>query len=259
MAAGCAAEEARLVGGRVAILDKNRNPRWSEVWENNPDIATIDQWRRDQAMGHIVNGPGCRPYITAWQRGPDMLKCVFSFWRARDHRGRIFLSSAEEGAGRAAVSKHGGFVVIEPNLARISNPNKQWPRERYQALVDELRDVEFVQLGPAGTELLHGVMHIETPTFRAACAVLSAAAAYVGPEGGLHHAAAALGVRAVVIFGGHTDPLTTGYPEHINLRGKQNRPACGNWKPCAHCAEAMDSISVSDVSDALHSILGVSG
>jgi FkbM family methyltransferase len=50
-----------------------------------------------------------------------------------------------------------------------------------------------------------------------AAGVLSGASLLISPEGGLHHAAAALGVRAVVIFGGFISPATTGYALHTNL------------------------------------------
>jgi len=77
-------------------------------------------------------------------------------------------------------------------------------------------------------------------------AVLANAALYVRPEGGLHHAAAAMRVRAVVIFGGFIHPLTTGYPEHANIfKGSR---ACGTiGRRCPHCADAMRRISVQEV------------
>ena len=75
----------------------------------------------------------------------------------------------------------------------------------------------WVQLGAGGIRVLEGVRPIETADFRAACAALAGARAAVLPEGGLHHAAAALDIPAVVIFGAMTSPANTGYASHVNL------------------------------------------
>lgn len=90
-----------------------------------------------------------------------------------------------------------------------------------------------------------GVSHIRTATFRQACGALSGAKLYIGPEGGLHHAAAALGIPAVVIFGGFIHPRTTGYDLHTNLFVGDE--PCGSTNYCVHCVDAMASISVDEV------------
>ena len=118
--------------------------------------------------------------------------------------------------------------------------NKAWPFARYQELVQRATNVQFVQFGD-GSRTLNGVVVFPTPTFRNACAILAGAAAYVGNEGGLHHAAAALGVKGVVIFGGSCSVEATGYPIHTNF-GCPN--PCGRWSPCAHCVEVMNGITV---------------
>jgi ADP-heptose:LPS heptosyltransferase len=93
---------------------------------------------------------------------------------------------------------------------------------------------------------------LKAPDFRHALAVMERAALYIGPEGGLHHGAAAVGTKAVVLFGAWIPPQVTGYDSHINIAtGK----ACGSLKACPHCAEAMASISVDQVFEAARSQL----
>lgn len=259
MAAGCAEAKARELGGPVVIVDRNGVPRWSDIWKNHPDILRPEDAKR--ASGSIRNGPWARPYIARWARWGGRACCVFTQWRARDFRGRIFLSGSEQSI---AAARYGGigyrkFVVIEPRVDPAGNPNKQWPLGRYAAVLDALPDVVFVQLGPENVPALNGgVRRLMTSTFREACAILEGAAAYLGPEGGLHHAAAALGIPAVVIFGGHTSPETTGYPGHTNLYVESELSPCGRWEPCPHCREAMESISVESVVDALKGVLHAS-
>jgi len=68
-------------------------------------------------------------------------------------------------------------------------------------------------------------------------------------EGGLHHAAAALGRPAVVIFGHFIDPEVTGYHGHKNLRGGAVG-MCGSWSSCPECVRAMEAITPEVVVDA---------
>ncbi len=170
--------------------------------------------------------------------------------------GEIYFSDEEQ---RFADRAGQGFVVIEPNVPDFKTvaPNKQWPIIRYNkvARLLEKSGRQVVQFKYKGGHEIPGVLQIKTPTFRHAMAVLKHAAAYVGPEGGLHHAAGALGVPGVVLFGGFIPPSVTGYDFHTNLTG--GAEACGSLQACGHCARAMEAISVPDVMEAAHSYLKV--
>lgn len=161
--------------------------------------------------------------------------------------GEVFLSPSEIQSGKRAGS---GFVLMEPNVEGWKSvaPNKDWGRARYQAVADRLRKDGFriVQFSydKAGSALV-GAEVIRTTSFRDALAVMAHAALYIGPEGGLHHGAAAIGVDAVVLFGGFIPPSVTGYDGHANLTGGAD--ACGSILPCAHCRRALDAITVDEV------------
>jgi ADP-heptose:LPS heptosyltransferase len=63
----------------------------------------------------------------------------------------------------------------------------------------------------------------------------------------MHHGAAALGIPAVVLFGGYTPIELTGYPPlHVNLAGN-SLAACGSLYRCEHCIKAMESIMATEV------------
>jgi ADP-heptose:LPS heptosyltransferase len=96
---------------------------------------------------------------------------------------------------------------------------------------------------------------IKTKSFRQACAVLERARLAILPEGGLHHAAAAFGTAAIVIFGGYISPAQTGYAHHVNLFS--GGTPCGRRKRCPHCAEAMGRISAKKVFAEAASLLRV--
>lgn len=213
------------------VFDRNNQQRWHEMWRNNPRIATRSE--SVHKPQRLVNGPGVRPYIADKTQG----RWTWKEWECP--KGEIYFSPDE----LAFASGYRPIVIIEPNNKAKASPNKDWGRERWAVLAGELskNGLEPVQLGPSGTQRLAGVHLIETPTFRHACAVLARAKACVLPEGGLHHAAAALGVPSVVIFGGYIGPRQTGYATQTNLftGGKP----CGMRVTCEHCAQAMSKIT----------------
>lgn len=211
----------------VLIVGLDGAPRWHAVWEGNPRIATDP--RGD--CQRIVNGPGARPYIDYAATTPR--RWVFRHWGIEP--GELHLSAAERALGRPVV-------LIEPNLKTGASPNKQWGWDRWQALVDMSPHIPWAQVGRAGTRWLRGVERIETGGFRAACGVLSGAVAAVLPEGGLHHAAAALGVPSVVLFGAFIPPAVTGYDTHRNVW--VDDPTGVGWRvPNGACARAWARIT----------------
>ena len=149
--------------------------------------------------------------------------------------GELFLSEEELDVWK----DYKGAVYIEPNIKGWLGPNKDWGFERWQAVVNALPEVQWVQ-GQGKT--LEGVTQLDTESFRDACCLLAHCSLFVGTDGGLHHAAAALDKKAVVIWGGYTHPRNLGYETHTNLH--QGGEPCGNVKACDHCKKAMDKITV---------------
>lgn len=223
-------------GRQVVVVNTLMKPQWHEVFENNPRIA------RSFGRGtvHVINASGVRPYIVS--KGAE--RWTWKRWDIRP--GEIYLSAAE----KAFAAPHAGHVLIEPNT-KVDGSNKSWLWHRWQELVD--RGGSYIQVGAAGARRLDGVRFVETANFRQACAVLAASRAFVGTEGGLHHAAAALGVPAVVLFSEFISPDITGYPTQRNLRhaGK----ACGARYACAGCRVSMQAITVDEVESNLKDIL----
>lgn len=255
MALGEAENIYRVTGARVLIVDQNDQPRWSPIWENHPAVA------RSASEPHrtrLVNGPGARPYIKAWAQADGKPMTVYSDWRARDNLGHLVLNPAEAALGRELHAKIGAYVVVEPHVQASASPNKSWGFARFQEVVNKTQGVTFVQVGDPAEKIqrLDGVTYVPTATFRDACGVLSNAAAYLGPEGGLHHAAAALRIPGVVIFGSFCHPDQTGYPGiHVNLYvGDQHSP-CGRFAPCTACQQALERIKPDDVSRYVQAVL----
>lgn len=182
---------------------------------------------------------GQRPYIDYFKTTSD--KVVYNE-RFKVEPGELYLTDEE----RAKFS--GGFIYIEPNTKGTFGGNKDWGFDKWQEVVKKL-PYRFIQ---GHGKKLDGVEQIPTKTFREACALLSHADFFVGTDGGLHHAAAALGKRAVVVWGGLVSPKILGYDSHINLHS--GTYSCGSTKACDHCRKALNWVTVDMVCDALRTL-----
>lgn len=210
---------------------------WSAVFDHSPYL--------DKSSGPWLKcSTGHRPYI-------DYAKCEqgrFAWnYGFKVEPGHIELTADE----RKAYPQR-DFVMIEPNTKRaLGNNNKDWGFEKWQEVVRVMPHVRFLQAVGNGKQFvaLQGVEAVDTKSFRDACALLSHASLFVGTDGGLHHAAAALGVRAVVVWGGFAPPSILGYDMHTNLC--KARDWCGSLTNCMHCRQAMDSISIDEVVSAI--------
>lgn len=239
MAAGEARRLHRTTGKRVVIVDRAGRPQWSELWDGLPYIA---RERRPDFIC-LINASGVRPYIV----GKTPLKWT---WRPyQPHPAELAFTPAE----LAFAEPYRGTVLIEPHVKNTGHQNKAWFWDRWQALVDYLPMVDFVQCLQPGARGLDGVKHLATPTFRHALAVLSVCKAFVTTEGGLMHGGAAVGVPGVILWSEFISPEITGYAMHRNLR--HAGAACGKRINCHACRASMQAISVREVADALRQTL----
>lgn len=236
-------------GKRAAFTDPARrkiiwSPQSQEIHAGNPHVAKPGEEKAND-IEWIINCKGHRPYA----------KQGVGRWYFREFKptpGLLFFTDQELGWAEIHCRP---YAVIEPRVKPMGacvGANKQWPVPRYQELCDRLWNwgipcMQFVP--PGGKPLLPSTAAhvVATPSFRHAAAILKRAVIYVGPEGGLHHAAAAVGIPAVVLFGGFASPQATGYDTHTNIGVGE---PCGQIAACPHCAEAMSKITVERVFDA---------
>jgi hypothetical protein len=230
--------------GKAIAFGDGVKIRWDqhshEVFKWNPNIAAPGR-ERDSCVEWIDYYKGHRLYNR--QEGDRWV------WNLDFHAtpGEVFLDDIERKNGERYGS---GFVLIEPQSAPWKSvaANKDWGRAKYQEVASRLKKAGFPVgqfISDKGSPPLQGVTPIRTASFRDAVSILANAAIYIGSEGGLHHAAAAVGIPAVVLFGGFIPPSVTGYAAHANLTGGAD--ACGSLKPCPHCRKAMEAISVEEV------------
>lgn len=247
---GIARDIRQRLKKRTAFGDNTRiiwSKHGPEVFRGNDNIARPGEERKPyNDLEWVAHYTGNRLYNTYDAKG---LRWVWNY-QFKAQPGELFLSEGElEFANRY---KYGDFVLIEPNVPmwKRQAQNKLWPINSYQAVVDLMtrrHGATFVQLHYSGmAQQLVRVKHLSVPSARHAFAVLARAKLYIGAEGGMHHAAAAFGLPAVVLFGGFAPPSVLGYETHANLTGDA-KGACGSMHRCSHCLRAMKSISPEQV------------
>lgn len=249
VAAGQAQRLFDAHGTRVLVVDADLKRRWHPIWDGNPVIVRPEEHVDipGPRVSLLVSGPNCRPYIVY----PFTTDTGWTFnrgFRCADHIAQIYLTDEEIARGTAARAKFGPYVLIEPYT---KHQNFQWPIERWEQLVDACPDLTFVQHTHVDSPIVRGA-HLEPADFRQACGLVAEAEVYVRSESGLCHAAAAMGVPQVTLFGGCMDPdVMGGYPGQIVMADRGPGSPCGKWLACDHCTACMESITVSQVVEAL--------
>jgi hypothetical protein len=225
--------------GPVAIVSSTGKVRWRDIWAGNPAIF-VPAPGAPRPPRSVLTGRGHLPYLdnerssgTQWVWSPT--------WRACDHRGSIYLTDTERAwADQSPLSRLLPYILVEPTAPR-KHVNRRPPALFWTDLVVALRRRlsrhALVQLDHPEALRVPGLIPIPNANFRDACAVLAGATALITTEGGLAHAAAALNVPAIILWGGNISMPHLGYPEHANLVPDDGEhAACGRLTACAECA-----------------------
>jgi hypothetical protein len=245
------AKGALVRGKRIAFGDgtvQKWGPHSEMIFRGNPNICPRGQ-ERDPRTEWVNYYKGHRIYNS---QGAGRWNFNLAF---KAKAGEIYFDEAEERWLKEECEDIGNnLILLEPNVPnKPCGPNKQWPIERWAALRGALRQRGFMvcQFEYGRPNIV--AAQIRTPTFRHAAALLKRACVAVLPEGGLHHAAAAVGIPTVVLFGGFVPPSVLGYEGHVNLTG--GATACGSFNRCSHCVTAMASIPVDTVVAAVEALV----
>ena len=98
-------------------------------------------------------------------------------------------------------------------------PTKDWPPSYWHELIDRLTEKYFiVQLGKQDEIQSNKVVSFAGQlTIRESIAVLEKCSLFIGGVSFLMHAAASVGVKSVIIYGGRETPKNSGYSQNINV------------------------------------------
>ena len=169
---------------------------------------------------HIIQQV-CEPYGVF---DPE-LKCDLYLDRAEKQQVADIISSLSD-----------SFVTIEPFSNNDYTPNREYPFDKWQKVVDEIsKDIQVVQVGISPKKLENCIDLRFTKSFRIASGVIGKSRLFISSEGGLVHAATSFETRSLVVITGYQDRRMVEYPQNINVVISSHGP-CGLKVPCFECA-----------------------
>jgi hypothetical protein len=229
--------------GKLAAFGDGRTILWTgyceDVFQNNPNIARPGA----EGQSNLVWFPHYKKNLQYCRYDGHACRYIWNYdFKAQP--GELFFTER-------ALLPADKFIFVEPNLPwqRHVHRNKDWGEEKYERLAKRLMNAGYVIvqcIHSNSRRKIRGAYHLATPTFHQAIGIMSQASLVIAPEGANHHAAASVGVPAIILWGGWSPPQTMGYDNHINLTGGATK-ACGNTSPCPHCQNAFKNISVAEV------------
>ena len=131
------------------------------------------------------------------------------------------------------------YIAIEPHTKDEYTVNKTYPFEKWQYVVDEIsKHIKVVQIGQKTDRILKGCTDLTgTTSFREAAAIISDSELFIGPEGGLMHAANAVDKCSIIVITGFIHPRMTCYPKNTNIWIGNKHGPCGLKTRCNKCSE----------------------
>jgi ADP-heptose:LPS heptosyltransferase len=235
-----------------AVIHDGRE--YSAMWEG-VDWAVSPKYKGDKKVILYPRKPnnGNRWYIKGW--GPG--KIIYQKYKPKPAPYKIDPLESLEASITLSKRTKRPVVVINPDTKNTTlSDNKNWGLDNWQKLTDLLnRKYDVVRLKPPGQVRdvsglvkynqpeIEGTIEFQRENIREAWAIAAQADAIVTPEGGLHHFAAAVDMKAFVIYGGVITPEITGYDGQTNYVYDHPMTPCGSQSSCKHCRDAMNSIT----------------
>lgn len=237
-------------GNQVRIVD-------STIFKNNPIIvdSTIDNLENYQTDYHLVplNLPAtnyCKndtPTHAKHRYDTHIISQILDYYKVEhtlaDTRCRLYFTDQEqkEVDDLASVVGTDVFITIEPHSNNEYTCNRQYPFEKWQNIVDNLCEVvRVVQVGRSNVRVLDNVIDVTAKTtFRTCAGLIGRSKLFLSTEGGLTHAAQAVGTKSIVVITGYQHPDMVAYPQNINMWIHKNHGPCGKKQKCEECWDAV--------------------
>ena len=251
--------------GRLAVIT-----RLTPIFDHSPDVDVVldNDWPVLDAQ--LRRGlPGVHPFYYRGLSKPDIDiappgHIIAEMCRQIGLAGKVslrphlFLQPEERTTGLRTKSGRPQIAIQCMSASSVNAaPNKVWPSERYQAVVDQNHHrFDFIQLGSLHDPPLRHVLDLRgQTTIRESAAILARSAAAVCYVGFLMHLARSVDARAVVIFGGREHPANSGYPCNENLFTPLPCSPCWRRQTCVADHACMTAIGAEHVTRALDRLL----
>lgn len=199
-----------------------------------------------------------------WKSGGHIIDIILANYGlvARDHECELYFVPDEErcvASLREALDLNADFAVVEPHSSeRWYGDLRTWPFDRWQCVIDWLRErkLPVVQIGEGGKRILAGAVDMTGHvSFREAVLLMKKARLFLGQEGGLMHAANAVDVPSVIVWGGIALPEFAAYRKHTVLCTYVDCAPCGLRGDCPYQKKCLTTVGTERVVSAAAQVL----
>ena len=270
-----------MMGGEYKAMYEKTNKKiipdgqWSPMW-NNIDYIVKEG---DNTLRLPTHPNGNRPYIERWGNNqiifkeyqPKIGELVFNDKENQDVMKILRTKGLEKNSiyfnrlwGRNEYDTP--VIYVNPDSKNTTScNNKEWPWEYWCELVESLSNCDVIRCKPQSTHDvsgnvpynnpdLPGAINIDISDPRLAFNIMSGCDLVITTEGGAHHAAAALGIEAIVLYGAFISPKNTGYSHQHNIYNGPDIPY-GSTIPDDRCIQAMRDIKTHRVLELARNLL----
>lgn len=238
-------------------------PIKSDIFKNNPYIS--QDFNNERAIPLQLNNPQsnyCKqdtPEKAVHRYDKHIIEQICEMYGINDPKLKceLYFDDKEIDTVESLVGERKDFIVIEPQSNDEYTVNKRYPLSKWQHVADELiKDGHtIVQIGrKTKDQVLSGVIDLTGKTsFREAAAIISLSKLFVSSEGGLMHAANAVGTMSVILYTGFIHPKMTAYPENTNIWIGHAHGPCGLKVHCQNCYKESIEHNPSEIVEAVRS------
>jgi len=228
-----------------------------DVFRNNDDFCLSYQEAAQNGwyvLPLVMNNPStnyCKrdtPEKAFHRTDKHMISQICEFYDIKNPELRCYLNPDEnekwfdEKVCELFGSSDERFITIEPMSKTNYTPNRAYPFEKWQNIVNSLKDkIPFVQVGNKGSRILKNTIDWTGKTnFKNTAGIIGRSRLFLSSEGGLVHAATAVKTKSLVIVTGYQSKAMVGYPQNINVDISSHGP-CGLKIPCNLCKDDADN------------------
>lgn len=171
-----------------------------------------------------------------------------------DEKPEIFLTENEIKEGYDIISKYNFPICINPSS---TDKIKEWDYDKWEKIINFYPKFDFIQLGVKDEKYINGAIDFRSKfSLRQQLSVLCHSKMYIGLDSFWNHAARALDIKSVILFG-PTNPKVWGYDGNINIYKKTRCSPCIDWlmEECPYGKKCMNDIYISDVKKAIDQLI----
>ena len=230
-----------------------------EVLEHNPHLDYVSFRADDPGFADApalhTNYGRLYPSITSRKHASELIADLLGV-TLDDRTLTVGLTEADEQKAMDIVFGYRNPITL--HITSGSLHYKNWPLDRWVALVRRMPECTFIQLGEEKDPRVASAVDVRgMTTAREAIAVVKHSRCFVGVDSFLNHATRAVGTPGVVLFGPST-PTLWGHPENTNIYKAVACSPCVDTigtDPCPHAHRCMTTISVDEVEAAISRML----